>query len=62
VNDEWKMKLDGAKKKDDLADALLQGIFAARKELTPRPVKRKREKREKVNHHQLTADAAVLDL
>jgi hypothetical protein len=62
VNEEWKATLDGAKKKDDLADALLQGIFAARKELTPRPAKRKREKREKVNHHKLTADAAVLDL
>jgi hypothetical protein len=58
----WKETLDRAKKKDDLADALVQGIYAARAELTPRPAKRKREPKQKVKHHDIASAAAVLDL
>lgn len=62
AENEWKTTLDNAKKKDDLADALVQGIYAARAELTPRPLKRKREPKQKVKHHDVAAAAAVLDL
>jgi hypothetical protein len=58
----WKSVLDDAKKKDDLADAFMQGLFAARADLKPKTAKRPRQPSVKKDRHAIATESAILDL
>ena len=54
INNDWLEKFNKHRKKDDLADAFLQGLYSAKETFIIKKIKKPRQKKPKRNAHEIT--------